>query len=199
MPRDLIIELTDEQERYLKEFAAKHFEGSKYNLGTHHPIHLVQTQRERVVDSDHEDGDLIKYYVPDWDYRGFDSVEGLVKAWYEDEDCPIEIVTFDEAYKADRFIDVNGEEQVICNEKDYLEAYGIDEKVYHKVHIAYYYETKAIFFILDEAKRYIEYQGHNLKNPRTYTVGAGYANKGEYQHFWELLFKMGQKLNENAS
>lgn len=85
------------------------------------------------------------------------------------------------------FIDVNGEEQVILDENDYLRAYGIDEKSYYKVHTCNYYRTKAIFFILDEAKKYIKYRGHNLTNPRTYTVGAGYANKGEYHHFWELL------------
>jgi hypothetical protein len=60
------------------------------------------------------------------------------------------------------------------------------------------YRTVAIFFILEEAKKYIKYQGHNLSNPRTYTVSAGYSNKGEYHHFWELLFDMGKRLNEEG-
>lgn len=189
------IELTEEQEHFLKEFAAKHYEGSKHNVGTHQPIHMVQTRRERIVDPDYDSADEVKYVVPDWDYQDFDSAEELVRAWYEDKDCPIEIVSFKDAYRANRFIDIHGEEQVILDEEEYLEAYGIDEKQYDKVHRAYYYETIAFFFILDEAKKYIEYQGHNLRSPRTYTMGGGYANKGEYHHFWELLFSMGLKLN----
>ena len=197
----LTIELTEQQETFLKEFTAKHYSGSKDNVATHQPIHLVQTRMERVVDPDYDNPDEIKYIVPDWDNEGYNSPEELVKAWYENncEDCPIDIVSFDESYRQKRFIDIFGEEQVIVNEKDYFEAYGINEDKYCKVHTAYYYETKAAFFILDEAKRYMKYQGHNLDHPRTYTIGGGYANKGDYHHFWELLFSMGQKLNDESS
>lgn len=34
---------------------------------------------------------------------------------------------------------------------------------------------------------------------RTYTYSAGYANKGKCEHFWNLLFGVGKKLNEEAT
>jgi hypothetical protein len=60
------------------------------------------------------------------------------------------------------------------------------------------YRNVAYFFILEEAKRYMQYQGHNLISPRTYTFSSGYDNRGEYEHFWDLLLAIGKMLNENA-
>jgi len=57
-----------------------------------------------------------------------------------------------------------------------------------------------IAVVLVEAKRYMEYQKHNLTRPRTYTVSGGYSNNGEYEPFWNLLMAAGQKLlKENQS
>lgn len=195
---EITINLTEEQEKFLRIFALKQFRGSKDNIGTHHPLHLVQTQYERIVDPDYDDPDVTKYVCCDDDYNEYESAHDLIKGYWGNRfsGCPIEIVSFEEAYRADRFIDVNGEEQVIVDEDDYLEAYGIDEKAYHKCNTCYEYKTVAVFFILDEAKKYIKYQGYNLSNPRTYTISAGYANKGEYHHFWELLYNAGKKLND---
>ena len=195
---EITVKLTEEQEKFLKLFASKQFEESKDNVGTHNPLHLVQTQDERVVDPDYDNPDRVKYVVTDDDYKEYESAQELVKGFWDNcsSECPIEIVGFEEAYRAKEFIGVNGDEQIITDKDDYLEAYGIDEKSYNKVNTCYEYRTVAVFFILDEAKKYLEYQGHNLTNPRTYTVGAGYANKGEYHHFWELLFSMGKQLNE---
>jgi len=198
--REVTISLTEEQEKYLKEFSLKQCEGSNDNVGTNQPLHFVQTQYERVVDSNYEDPDVVKYVMSDDDYVEYESSQKLIKGYWDNcsSECPIEIVSFEEAYKASRFTDVNGEEQVIIDEDDYLDAYGIEEKTYYKVNTCYEYKTVAEFFILDEAKKYIQYQGHNLSNPRTYTVGGGYANKGEYHHFWELLFKIGENLNQEG-
>jgi len=193
--REIKINLTDEQEEFLKQFAEKQYPNSKDNLLTNNPIHLVQTQRERVVDPEFEDVDIIKYCVPDWGSESYDSSKELVKAYYEDEDCSIDIVSFETAYDDENFKDIEGEDCCVADEDDYFSAYGIKNDFYYKVHIAKYYETVAYFFILDEAKRYMKYQGHNLANPRTYTVGAGYDNEGEYHHFWKLLFNLGKKLN----
>lgn len=191
------IDLTERQEYFLKEFAAKHYPGSRDNVGTDRPIHLVQTRRERVVDPDYDSADKITYFVPDWE-EVYDSYQELIAAYYKDKECPIPIVSFDEAYRANDFIDVNGEAQVIFGEEEYLEAYGIKRDFYCKTFIGYYFETVAYFWTLDEAKRYMEYQGHNLTNPRTYTVSGGYANKGEYYDFWELLFNLGCQLNKES-
>jgi len=158
----------------------------------------VQTRDEVAVDPDYEDPDKEQYHVNDWQ-EDYDSPQELIEAYWEQRgECPIEIISFDEAYAQSEFIDVTGEGQVIVEEGDYLAAYGISEEFYHKVNIGYRYRTVATFFILDEAKKYLEYQGHNLTNPRTFTVGGGYSNKGEYHHFWELLFKIGENLNKEG-
>ena len=193
---DITITLNEQQEKFLKQFAQNHFAGAEDNLGTQHPFHAVQTERKRVVDPDYGSVDETKYMVPDWINDGYDSPEELVRAYYEDKQCPIEIVTFDQAYGYDSFIDVSGEEQDILDDEDYLKAYGIDSSFYYKVNIEKYHVDVAYFFILEEANKYIKYQGHNLKNPRTYTYGPGYGNNGDYIHFWELLFKIGKQLNE---
>lgn len=193
----ITIYLTERQERFLKEFAAKHYPGSHDNVMTGKPIHFVQTRRERVVDPDYETPDKTAYVVPDWE-ENYDSPQKLVDAYYSDDECPIPIVSFNEAYDMAEFIGVDGEKAVILDEKDYFEAYGIPSNLYDKVDVAYYWDTVAVFFILDAAKEYMKYQSHNLTAPRTYTVGAGYANKGEYEDFWDLLFKMGCQLNEQS-
>lgn len=169
MPR-VTIDLTEQQEKYLKEFATKQYPGSKDNVCTNKPIHFVQTEHERAVDADFDSVDKIKYVIKDDCSLSFESVQELIENYYNErlsEECPIPIVTFDEAYASDEFIGFDGEEHVICEEEDYLQAYGIPDDYYYKVDIGIYYETVAVFFILDEAKRYIKYQGHNLTNPRT--------------------------------
>lgn len=60
--------------------------------------------------------------------------------------------------------------------------------------VVYYYSDVAYFWILEEARRYVQYQRHNLDHARIYTVAAGYGNEGEYEHFYSLLMKMGQQL-----
>lgn len=191
--KNITIQVTEQQEHFLKLFATNHFPDADDNLGTHNPIHIVQTEDERVIDPDYDTADVVKFYVPDWS-ESYDSAEELIRAYYEDEDCPIKIVSYDEAYAADRFLDIKGEEQVIMDEREYLDAYGIEDSFYNKTYIEKYYRDVAFFLILSEAKRYMEYQKHNLKNPRTYSYSPGYANKGEWDHFYNLLLNMGNEL-----
>ena len=193
----ITIDLTEQQERFLKEFAAKQYEGSEDNVLTVAPLHLVQTRREKVINEEYGNTDIIKYYVPDWN-EDYETAEELIEAYYEDEECPIPIVNYDEAYADNNFKDIGGEECCITNEEDYFNAYGIGEDFYNRVAIEYYYDTVAVCFILDQAKAYMKYQGHNLCHPRTYTIGGGYANSGEYNHFWKLLFDIGEKLNKEG-
>lgn len=191
------IDLTEQQVHFLKEFAAKHYPGAHDNLITEKPIHIVQTRRERVIDSDYDSADRTVYLDLD-SMEDYDSAEELIRARWEDEECPIPIVSFNEAYDMAVFIGVDGEEHVILDEKDYFKAYGIDKKQYNCCSVEYYWEPVAFFWILDEAKKYMEYQGHNLCSPRTYTMGPGYANRGGYTEFWDLLFNLGAKLNEQS-
>lgn len=209
--KKITIEVTEAQEKFLKAFNKNHHPGAEQNLGTYCPIHLVQTRKERVVDSDYNDYDTISYYDQD-SCESYDSVEDLVRAHLdsldiiydksdldpEDEDAKVdvELYTYDEAYKKDHIIGVDGEEHVIADDDDYITAYGLDHTKVNKCFAEYYYETVAYFFILEEAKNYMnEYQRHNLCHPRTYTVSPGYANYGEFVPFWNLLNSIGEQLN----
>jgi hypothetical protein len=193
---DVTIKLTDQQVNFLKLFAKNHYPDAPDNLATHNPMHMVQTRRLRLTTEDEAHKTIYRLKDVYGDYDEIESVEDLITAYWKDRECPIEIISYDDAYKLDEFFGVDDEEHVICDEETYLNAYGVSDDEYDVCHYEYYYEDVAFFFILEEAKKYIEYQGHNLTHPRTYTYGAGYANKGEYHHFWQLLYDLGQKLNE---
>lgn len=192
---EITIILTEQQEKFLKMFAANHGPNSEDNVGTRKPFHVVQTRRERVVDTDYDSPDIIKYYVPD-ESEDYDSAEEMIRAYWEHQECPVKIVPFGEAQYNSDFVDVEGEQQYVDNEEEYIEAYGIPKDHYYKTAMEYHYEPVAVFFILAEAERYMEYQKHNLCHPRTYTYSPGYANYGDYEHFWDLLYGMGVKLND---
>ena len=54
----------------------------------------------------------------------------------------------------------------------------------------------AYFFSLEEARRYKEYQKHNLKNTRIYAECPGYSNNGDWEPFYDLLTSIGRTLLE---
>ena len=114
----LTINLTEQQKHFLRMFAANHFSGSRSNVGTEKPIHFVQTQKSRVVDPEFDSADETKYYMIDYADDGYGSVEELVRAKYEDEDCPINIVSFNEAYSDNDFKDINGEDCCVVDESE---------------------------------------------------------------------------------
>lgn len=194
------IELTEQQEKFLKEFASKHYDGAKDNLYTADAFHVVETKRleyipysEDIVDWY---GELPLKFTTDDDYEVWynDEIE-LIKEHYEEcgKKCPIEIVPYSD------YIDIEsiyGNDVFITNYEQYFEAYGIEIKgiAWEK----YTYEPVAFFFILDEAKRYIQYQRHNLRQPRTYTYSAGYSNYGDFVPFRNLLLSIGKKLNKDT-
>lgn len=209
--KKITIEITEAQEEFLKVFNKNHYPGAEQNLGTYCPIHLVQTRRERIVDSCYSDYDTISYYDEN-SCESYETIEELVKAHLdsldliydkanldpEDDDAKVDIefFTFDEAYKEDHIIGTDGEEHVITNKEDYMIAYGLDPTEITKHFGEYYYETVAYFFVLEEAKKYMnEYQRHNLCHPRTYTVSPGYGNYGDFVPFWNLLNSIGHQLN----
>ena len=196
------IELTGKKEHFLKLFAKNQYEGAKDNVCTNKPIHAVQTQRSICVDDDF-DYDEIVYVVSDWEYMEFktDTLHELVKKYYEDnhDECNIEIITYYEAWNDEDFIDINGEYCPIGDEEDYLNAYGIPDELWDRRAVKYYHEDVAYFYTLQSAKEYMEYQSHNLTNPRTYTKSGGYSNFGEYEHFWDLLMALGVNLNESEA
>ena len=191
------IELSGSQEKFLKEFSAKHYEGAEDNLFTADAIHVVQSKQDIFIpySSDIVDhfSDLPLTFTADEDYEEwFEDETELIKDYYDNkmEECPIEIKPF-KSYSYITTID--GEEEYIIDIDDYFKAYGI--KIVAAAWKSHEWSNKAFFFIRDEAKRYIEYQRHNLRSPRVYTYSAGYANKGDFVPFRDLLLAIGKQLN----
>lgn len=188
--KKLVIELTEAQEKFLKKFNKDHHAGSKKNLCTYMPIHVVEEEKYIYVpnrydiDSYSIDGHIC--FIEDGEYI-YHSIDDLTEAWNDN---------VDEDYIIPYYKDVEGTEVngiFIDDEEGYINAYQIEN-----IEIVYaikYYVPTAFFFIREEAERYKQYQSHNLENPRVYTYSPGYSNCGEYEHFFSLLQKIGEQLN----
>lgn len=184
---ELTINVTDKQAEFLKQFARNQYEGARDNVCTRKPIHLVQSkQYEYIFDegvaAEEYDGDIVFFEHDSQEY--YDTERELIIASGVSEN---EAVSYADAEGSQ----ING--IYIWNRKDYWEAYGVNAYTVSKT---FEWKTKAYFFTLAEAKKYIKYQGHNLTEPRTYTAGGGYGNNGDYEPFWDLLMDIGTKLSE---
>lgn len=189
--KKLVIELTEAQEKFLKKFNEDHYDGSDKNLATVTPIHVVESVQYLFVPYDwkleeYSLGGHICFYETDTCHLYHD-INDLTEDWNNNTD---------EEYNIPNYESVIGEKinsVFIDNEEDYINAYGIEN-----IEVSYAikkYVPKAFFFIREEAEKYIEYQKHNLCEPRVYTYSPGYANYGEYTHFFELLQNIGKQLN----
>lgn len=175
----ITIELSDKQERFLRQFAENQTPGEHDNLGTHKPLHLVQTQDFLTVYGHHDNGDQI------WikDGETYNSLYEVILACARIEPLPYEEALYQE---------ING--VYVEDESSYCKVYGVDYNTVSPVTEFERYRTVAYFWTLAEAKRYKEYQRHNLRKPRTYTVAGGYANEGDYEPFWDLLMTAGRQV-----
>lgn len=183
----LEIEINEKQERFLRQFAENQSEGSRDNLGTRKPIHLVQSKRLVYKYDGGGNGDYDVYLCcPEYENEPFPDERAVVLK-YGDYDDPDKVVDYETAF-ADG---IDGE--FINDENDYFRAYGVYEDII-KCSVDIEYDTIAYFFILENAREYIKYQGHNLTDPKTFTVSGGYSNKGEYEPFYDLLMSIGTQL-----
>ena len=155
------IELTEKEKKFLSDFAQKQCAGSKDNLGTMTPIHVVERKRKEVIDCpDGEQWLLIDDCYSDV-FNDFDTMLEHIIEKETDMELP--------AYKVVEGKDING--IYIIDEKDYCKAFEINA---YRCSVVESYEPVAFFFILDEAKRYKEgYQSHNCENCRIFTYGLG--------------------------
>lgn len=201
--KELKLQLTDKQAELLKKFAVKHYHNARDNKFTAYPIHFVQTKQYEYIpySSDIEEyfiGVQIVFSTDDEFQRWHESEIEAVSDWYEfqEEECPIEIKSYQELYWKD-IAGVDGAIRCIISYEDYFKTYGV--RVTAIAWRKHYWRNVAPFFILDEAKRYLEYQKLNLIEPRIFTYSSGYANYGDYEHFWDLLMTIGQQLNKGNS
>lgn len=177
------INLNNDEISFLKQFSEKQKNGAKDNVGTMTPIHLVERIRKEYIESD--DGHAW-VWNDDYEWKTFDSFDEMLD--YAREATKENYPPYDDV----EYADVN--DIWIESEKAYCEAYGIKAFPCKMVE---YTEPVAFFFILDEAKAYMNgYQKHNCSDCRIYTYGLGYSNRGDLPTFRELLMKMGTALLE---
>lgn len=188
--KKLTINLTENQERFLKKFAAEQYEGAANNLATRKPLHLVQSKKVETLfdngDYGRENGGEVKYF----DTHHQDILDSEIDVLRFEGVCEDDIVSFEDA-EYDVINDV-----LIENIEDYFTAYGIETERYIPISQRDSWETVAYFLILSEAREYIKYQAHNLGTARTFTVSMGYGNNGEYEPFYDLLMSIGEQLNK---
>lgn len=184
----LEIEVTEEQAAFLKQFARNQYAGARDNVCTNKPLHLVQSKVLRCIYDGGGNGDYDIYINTDDDeLESFADARSVVMK-YGKYDDPSEVLDYETAFE-----EAVVNDKVIFDEEDYFKAYGVTLHI-EKCSVIIDYETRAYFFILENAKKYLEYQGHNLNEPRTYTAYFGYGNKGEYEPFYDLLMSIGDQL-----
>jgi len=193
--------LTEKQEKYLKLLAKNHYPGAEDNAHTADPIHVVEKRKYEYIPYSEElvdyYGDYDLVYTDDESYEVWyaDEVE-LVQEHYNNsllEDIKMPIMSFDQM-EGECVVDLDREEVCINSIDDYFIVYGVDIQA-----IAWkkpYWEPVAYFLIREEAERYREYQSHNLGHSRVYTHHMGYSNYGDLPVFLDMLYKIGEQLNE---
>lgn len=197
----ITVTLTEQQEQFLKVFADKQFPGAEDNLHTVNPIHIVRSKYYEYIPY-HKDLtdyfiDLPLAYTSDDDYDDwYDSEVEMIREYYEylEEDCP-EVQPFEMAQYTN-ITSPDGEEIFVEDFDDYFGAYGC--KVTAIAWRKEEWQPVAYFFIRSEAEKYLAYQKHNLNTPMIYTSSAGYDNRGDFHHFWELLMGLGIQLNADS-
>lgn len=197
--KEVTIQLTVEQEKFLQTFAQNHYHGAEDNASTANAFHVVENKHYDYIPYSE---DLVNFFedlplcfTTDTDYdRWWTSEEELILDYYAEHDkvCPIEVKPFQDLL-GDSVPNTKGEMVEILDWPHYFERYEVplQAMAWQKV----YWEKIAFFFIKEEAKKYLQYQGHNLHQPRIYTYGAGYGNEGDYIPFRDLLLHIGQTLN----
>lgn len=180
--REINIELTEQEAKYLAEFAEKQYEGAEGNVGTRTPIHVVERKEEYF-----SQGDGSEWLCEDTEYEVYKTFDEMLEDLRKSGK---ELPPYDEV----EYEDVN--DVWISDEAEYCEAYGIHAQ---SGTIIDTYRPVAFFLIRDEALRYRDgYQAHNCEDCRIYTYGLGYSNDGDLPVFRELLMKMGRQLAQEG-
>lgn len=192
------INLTEQEIKFLKDFASKQYDGAEDNICTHTPIHVVENRVSIIVDPEYN-YDAIEYIFNEVVFKTFEELRDSVLKYIIDNYSD-SLNTIDNIDSDDTEVAIETLGNIFKNIKDYdylnywLTINDFDDVEIHEHFIKYIWQPIAFFFIRDEAKRYLQYQKHNLNNPRIYTYALGYSNHGDMPVFRELLMKLGQKL-----
>lgn len=170
MNKQITININENQERFLKEFAIKQACGSPANLGTAYPLHVVETTDYTYVRGVCDGGE------PCYQWQG--------EIYTNAMDIIAQCSDF-ELDKASELMKTTDIENVFA-------MFDLDADVYTRIS---HYRPVAFFFVRDRAKEYVKYQAHNLCEPRIFTYAGGYSNDGEFKSFYDMLMHIGNKLN----
>lgn len=183
----ITIDINERQEMFLRQFAERQFDGAPDNLSTRTPIFVVEREHELIAPEGYGDGKTFFSYWHDGEHLLAETADELIEKVTGAKPIPLS-----EAIEAMNII-VGGNEVFVVDEKDYLEAYGIEG--FEKLETHTTYKPVAFFLTLAEAKRYKnDYQSHNCGNCRIYGYGLGYSNKGDLPEFRNMLMKIGTAL-----
>lgn len=202
MMGEVTVQVTEKQAQFLKLFAEKQGSGKEDNMGMNKPLHIVQNLSWDIIPYSEEieeyyDRDDL-YFTTDDDYEEwFGSEVENIKNYFNSigGKSHTEIKPFNDV-KYEKIEAANGILIDITDYYDYFAAYNVPANLSWRKKR---YTNTAYFFILDEAKKFMEYQGHNLNEPRIFTVGQGYGNGREYEHFYSLLQTIGNQLIKESN
>ena len=117
-----------------------------------------------------------------------------------------QLVAYDNTYGGTSIYSKDGNLlSYVTDLKEYFEFYfdrfesGVDIDDINIVEEIPYNDDVGAFFILDEAKKYMKYQAHNLNQPRTYTYGEAYGSRGDYADLRDFLMETGTDLLRRES
>lgn len=185
------LHITKDEESMLKQYASVYRKERDEDL-TADPIVIVEDSVSVRVNQ-HDDYDQKKYslYIDEELYteKDVDKTEILSVLKNVMENLNVDPGVIDSTVEEIRNIVSNELLEVKC-ELTLEDTEIIIEAHYYKEN----WQPKAYFFTKKEAKNYMKYQAHNLRNPRIFTANAGYDNRGDYPILQRLLLRIGEEL-----
>lgn len=128
-----------------------------------------------------EEKEMLKQYADMWAY--YDNFNDAIYTCKKEMLDGLNHLSYDEVLDIIDDLEVNDEYD--CLEKN------ISLRL---VHYIKKYKDVAYFLTRAEAEKYVEYQKHNLYNPRIFTYNAGYSNNGDYVVLTKLLKRIGEQI-----
>jgi len=187
------LHITKDEESMLKQYASVYRKERDEDL-TADPIVIVEDSVSVRVNQ-HDDYDQKKYclYIDEELYTEEDVDKTEILSVLKDvmENLNVDPGVINSTMEEIRNI-VNNELLEVKCELTLEDTEIIIEAHYYKEH----WQPKAYFFTKKEARNYMKYQAHNLRNPRIFTTNAGYDNRGDYPILQKLLLRIGKELLE---
>lgn len=183
------LKITEKEKEFIKQYAKLYREERDIDC-TRDPIVVVR-ERDHVVSEVGYHDDIIFTVTTDceslftFDKRiSYEMLKEEFSTLISDEEEPELRNLFDSVINAEDEYEENGE------------SFSIGDYFVKKYYVKYVHKTVAYFLTRKEAEKYVEYQGHNLKDPSVYSYYSGYGNNGDLVSMMSLLRRAGDKMIE---